>query len=164
MSAQGRIAGTCACRHGRRSALLAPEVVAHLATCADCRRFRDETLALDARLRAALELPVARFRRRAPPARRFALAASVLLALFIGGGFWLLRPQSALAGEVAEHVRHEPGSWDQSTQDAAGAKSPPCSPPPGWNSIRASRGVCDDRARSMAGACRTSWCRPPRAR
>ena len=64
---------------------LPPDVAAHLATCADCSRFRDETLALDARLRAALELPLPQFRSRAPPARRFALAASVLLAVVAGG-------------------------------------------------------------------------------
>jgi hypothetical protein len=116
MSAQG-----LDCRHVRVQVggdphTLAPDVAAHLVSCADCRRFQEETLALDARVRAALELPVERFRRRVPPARRFALAASVMLALFAGGGFWLLRPQSALAGEVADHVRHEAGSWNQSTQ------------------------------------------------
>ena len=40
----------------------------------------------------------------------------MLLALFIGAGFWLLRPESALAGDVAEHVRHEAGSWHQGTR------------------------------------------------
>ena len=77
-----------------------PELSAHLATCAACTRFRTETLALDARLRAAFELSLTEFRkpaRQAPPARRFALAASVVLALLIGGGAWLFRPQSALA-------------------------------------------------------------------
>jgi hypothetical protein len=109
------------CRHvrvqvGGEPQTLAPDVAAHLATCAACRRFHEETLALDARLRTALELPVAQFRRPAAPARRFALAASVLLALFAGGGFWLLRPVPALAGQVADHVRHEPGSWEQSVR------------------------------------------------
>jgi hypothetical protein len=85
----------------------------HLATCAACTRFRNETLALDGRLRAALELPLAQFRKtQAAPARRFALAASVLLAVLLGGGFWLLKPQPALASEVLDHVRHEAASWD----------------------------------------------------
>ena len=35
----------------------------------------------------------------------------MVLATLIGGGFWLLPPQSALAGEVVEHVKHESGSW-----------------------------------------------------
>jgi hypothetical protein len=105
------------CRHvrvqlGGDPQSLAPGVAAHLETCAECRRFREETLVLDARLRAALELPVEGFRKKAPPARRFALAASVLLAVLLGGGFWLLRPPPALAGQVAEHVSHEPGSWE----------------------------------------------------
>jgi Protein of unknown function (DUF3379) len=91
---------------------LSPEVEAHLAGCADCRRFRDETLMLDGKLRAALELPLPEFRRRTPPVRRFALAASVVLALMVAGGAWLFRPSSALAGEVVAHVREEPGSWD----------------------------------------------------
>lgn len=112
------------CRHVRVQVggdphALTPDVAAHLAGCAECRRFHEETLALDVRLRAALELPVAQFRRRGPPARRFALAASVMLALLVGGGFWLLQTPPALAGEIAEHVRHEPGSWDQ------GARIPP---------------------------------------
>ena len=65
---------------------LPPEVTAHLATCAACcRDSADETLALDGRLRAALELPLTKFRKsRAAPARRFALAASVVLAPLIG--------------------------------------------------------------------------------
>jgi len=91
---------------------LPPEVTAHLATCAACRQFQAETLALDGRLRAALELPLSNFRKAAPaPARRFAMAASVALALIVVGSFWLFRPQSALADEVVAHVRHESGSW-----------------------------------------------------
>jgi len=91
---------------------LSPEVEAHLAGCAECRRFRDETLALDGRLRAALELPLPEFRRRVTPVRRYALAASVVLALLVAGGAWLFRPSSALAGEVAAHVQEEPDSWN----------------------------------------------------
>jgi len=91
---------------------LSAELREHLSTCAACTRFRAETLALDGRLRAALELPLAEFRgKAAPPARRFALAASVVLALLIGGGAWLFRPQPALASELVEHVEHEPDSW-----------------------------------------------------
>jgi hypothetical protein len=104
------------CRHvrlavGADPGHLGPEVDSHLATCAECRRFRDETLALDGRLRAALELPLPEFRRRAPPIRRYALAASVLLALVLAGGAWLFQPQSALAGEVVAHVEEEMDSW-----------------------------------------------------
>jgi hypothetical protein len=94
---------------------LPPEVGAHLATCAACRQFREETLLLDRRLRSALELPLADFRTKsaAAPVRRYALAASVALAVLLAGGFWVLRPQSALAGEVVAHVLDEAGSWNE---------------------------------------------------
>jgi hypothetical protein len=95
---------------------LSADVEAHLAGCAECRKFRDETLALDGRLRAALELPLPEFRRRAPPARRFAIAASVVLALVVAGGAWIFRPQSALAGEVVAHVEEEMDSWGSQRQ------------------------------------------------
>jgi hypothetical protein len=106
------------CRHARVAIggephELSPEVSAHLETCAACRQFRTDTLILDGRVRAALELPLTRFRKDAPPARRFALAASVVLGLFLVGGFWLLSPRSALAGELVEHVSHEGGSWSK---------------------------------------------------
>lgn len=105
------------CRHvrlhiGADPHALPAELAAHLETCADCRRFRDEMLMLDGKLHAALELPLANFRRRAQPARRFAMAASVVLALIVAGGFWLLRPATALAGAVVEHVEGEAGSWN----------------------------------------------------
>ena len=99
----------------------------------------DETLALDGRLRAALELPLHEFpqgRAGRRPARRFALAASVVLAMLLGGGFWLLGPQIALAGEVVEHVRHESGSWDAQRVGAAGRSSPTCCRRPVCNSTR----------------------------
>jgi hypothetical protein len=108
---------TVDCRHSRVAIGgdphdLSPEVRAHLVTCADCTRFAEETLKLDLRVRDALHVPVHRFRKTAPPpVRRFAVAASVMLAVLIGGGVWFLRPQSALAGEVVEHVLHESGSW-----------------------------------------------------
>lgn len=105
------------CRHARIAIggephALSPEVSAHLATCAACRQFHAETVSLDGRVRAALELPLTKFRKAAPPpARRFALAASVALAMIVGGGFWMLWPQPALAGDVLDHIRHEGGSW-----------------------------------------------------
>jgi hypothetical protein len=109
------------CHHARlhiggEPQALPAEVREHLTTCADCSRFLDETLAMDGRLRGALELPLDRFTTPHRPAampRRYAMAASVVLALLIGGGFWLLRPQSALAGDLIEHVTHEPESWQQ---------------------------------------------------
>jgi len=107
------------CRHARLHIGAAPHelppgIAQHLAGCAECSRFRDETLALDARLRSALEVPLPRFRERAPrTTRRLALAASVALALLLAGGAWFLNPKPALAGEIADHVTHEAGSWDR---------------------------------------------------
>jgi hypothetical protein len=92
---------------------LPPEIENHVAGCASCRRFLDETRALDGRVRNALEVPLARFRAApAAPTRRFPLAASVVLALLVAGGVWLLRPPVALANEVMAHIQHEAGSWE----------------------------------------------------
>jgi hypothetical protein len=91
---------------------LAPEVREHLAGCAACRQFHAETIALDGRLRTALELPLAKFRKPAPSrVQRFALAASFMLAALFGGAFWMVGSQNALAGELVEHVKHEGDSW-----------------------------------------------------
>jgi hypothetical protein len=106
------------CKHARLQIggephSLPGDVAEHLVTCAACSKFRDETLAMEGRLRSALELPLHHFRetpRKVAP-RRFALAASIVLAVLVGGGAWLLRPQPALAAEIVEHVNHEPGSW-----------------------------------------------------
>ena len=111
--------GSAECAHARLQIggdphHLPPEVVAHLATCAECTRFRDETMLLDGRLRAALELPLAQFRtRKAAPVRRHALAASILLGIVLAGGIWGLRSQPTLAGDVVDHVLDEASSWDQ---------------------------------------------------
>lgn len=92
---------------------LASDLREHLAGCAACRQFHAETLALDGRLRVALELPLSKFRKPAPTrVRRFALAASVMLAMLLGGTFWMVGSQNALAGELVEHVKHEGGSWE----------------------------------------------------
>lgn len=108
------------CRHARlhigaAPQDLPPEVEAHVAGCGECTRFLGETRSLDGRVRRALEVPLARFRPRVAPARRFALAASVVLALMISGA-WLLGPQRVLAGEVIRHIEHEASSWEHEQQ------------------------------------------------
>jgi hypothetical protein len=114
------MSGALDCKHARLAIggephVLSAEVAQHVADCVACSKFLDETLAMEGRLKAALELPLHRFRKLPEPARvaprRFALAASVVLALFVGAGAWLFRPQPALAAELIEHVRHEPASW-----------------------------------------------------
>lgn len=86
----------------------------HIAGCTACTKFRDETLALEGQLKTAMELPLYRFRTpaKATPSRRFALAASLVLAVLVGAGAWLLTPQPALAHELIEHVNHEASSWE----------------------------------------------------
>ena len=111
-------AATLSCREvrlavGAEPQSLSVDVAAHLATCTACSRFRDETLALDRDLRVALELPLADFRRPAArPVRRYALAASVMFGLMLAAAMWVVLPPPALAGELVEHVLHEPDSWD----------------------------------------------------
>ena len=97
---------------------LPAEVREHLTTCESCSGFLEETLSMEGRLRGALEVPLNRFRgdpARNPAAmpRRYALAPSVVLAILVGGGFWFFRPPQALAGELMEHVMHEPESWQE---------------------------------------------------
>jgi len=108
------------CRHARLQIgadphHLADEVRAHVAGCAACARFLDETRALDGRLRAALELPLAQFRAPAGVRRwatpQWKIAASLLFGLLVGGGVWLATTPPALAGDVVEHIRHEAASW-----------------------------------------------------
>jgi hypothetical protein len=105
----------------------------HASVCVECRRYRDEIRALDADIAKALqiavpplvklELPdiradnvVALAARKGPskPAW-FALAASVLLAVF--AGIRMIGPdvEYSLADEVLAHAYHEPASLNVTT-------------------------------------------------
>ena len=96
---------------------LPADVVAHVEGCADCRRFRDETLALDGRLHAALELPLHRFRsKRRRPRGALRWPHRWCWHWWSAGGFWLFRPSTALAGEVVQHVVEEADSWNMHQQ------------------------------------------------
>ena len=106
---------------------LSPELEGHLRTCPGCSEFRAEMLRLNAALRRAFEEPVglgvARARPAAPSShwRQWALAASVVLAMFAALGVWLLRPSDTLASEVVTHVKGEPQSWLATQNVSAGA-------------------------------------------
>jgi hypothetical protein len=109
----------------------AATVQEHLPGCPACAAFLAEMQGLDGRIRLAMQqppdLPQARIAPRAPrpraaPAwRRYALAASVLLATALVLGTWVLRPSDSLARDVVTHVQGEPDSWLSERQvDAAG--------------------------------------------
>jgi hypothetical protein len=85
----------------------------HLQACAACSQFRAEMRTLDANIRGALERPpqMARARGQPAPWRRWALAASVVFAMFAVVALWVLRPTDSLARDVVAHVQAEPESW-----------------------------------------------------
>jgi Protein of unknown function (DUF3379) len=85
----------------------------HLQTCPACSQFRAEMRTLDASIRRALERPpqMTRARRQPAPWRQWALAASVVFAMFAVVALWVLRPTDTLARDVVAHVQHEPDSW-----------------------------------------------------
>jgi hypothetical protein len=86
------------------------ELRAHREGCAECSAFRERLLRFESRLERAFRIEVSEPARRIRPAR-FALAASLLLALVVGGVFWLAAPRSSLAAAVVTHVLDEPQSW-----------------------------------------------------
>ena len=103
----------------------------HLAGCPGCAAFLAEMQGLDGKIRLAMQQPPdlpqakaaapARPVRTAPAWRRYALAASVLLATALVLGTWVLRPSDSLARDVVSHVQGEPDSWLSERQvDAAG--------------------------------------------
>ncbi len=104
----------------------ADELSDHASTCAECRQYRDEMLALDADIAQALhiavpplkmpELPEVRsgdvvslpVRKTAARPAWFALAASVLLAAVVGIRMMGADVEHSLADQVLAHVDHEP--------------------------------------------------------
>jgi hypothetical protein len=94
----------------------------HLESCAACRQLREEMRTLDAAIRQAFERPPdaggarrqesrPRGRAESPAWRQWALAASVVMAVFAVLAVWLLRPGETLAHDVVAHVQAEPESW-----------------------------------------------------
>jgi ferric-dicitrate binding protein FerR (iron transport regulator) len=98
---------------------LSAEVQAHCAQCAACTAYLQQMLRLDGLLKRALDVPVpvtpnnvTALRRESPSTVRhwYALAASLLLAVMLGAGIWLISPRESLAAEVVAHLHHEPGT------------------------------------------------------
>jgi hypothetical protein len=107
-----------------------PELLAHLRECGECRLYQEQMRALERDLRGLFErpLPVSRLAPRAAPQRvtprRWALAASVVLAVGVAAMLFSLRPQESLAADVVDHVEHEPQSWSSDAPVSAAAVEP----------------------------------------
>jgi hypothetical protein len=114
------------CTHYRRSMLADPRdpdplLSEHRAGCHDCNVFAERLLNFESRLERALRvaLPpdrVVQLRAKSPPPAAYrrgwlAMAASVLLALVVGGALWLAAPGPSLAADVVTHMAGEPDAW-----------------------------------------------------
>jgi hypothetical protein len=103
---------------GAEPALRDAGIEEHLRACPACTEFAHQLQVLDRRLVEALAVAVPARPRRAPalsqafaPPRRWALAASVLLAVGVAFAVWLAFPRSSLAADLVSHATHEPESW-----------------------------------------------------
>ena len=92
-----------------------PQMLAHRAGCAECARYAADLERVDQMIGSALGVPVpTNYRKpweveaeRRSPARWYALAASVVLALTIAGGTWLHLRRDALFVELVNHANGE---------------------------------------------------------
>lgn len=103
---------------GAEPTLRRGEVEAHLLSCPACAEYAHRIRLLDRRLLEALSVATPVRHRRSPflgrnfaPERRWALAASLLIALGAASLVWLAFPRSSLAEDVVAHAHHEPQSW-----------------------------------------------------
>lgn len=98
----------------------------HLETCEPCSAYQQQTLKLERAIEQALAVPVApaasavapmparAVRRPRPSLTRWAMAASLVLAVTIGVLLWSARPSDALAADIVAHMAGEAASWDKS--------------------------------------------------
>jgi hypothetical protein len=92
-----------------------PGLVAHRAACAVCARYAADLERVDQMIAGALDVPApANYRKpwevaaeRRSPARWYALAASVAVALTIAAGAWLHMRRDALFVELVNHANGE---------------------------------------------------------
>lgn len=91
-----------------------PDVIAHIESCAECARYRQELQAMDRLIYRALavdaptEAIASEPKRKQSSARTWRMAASMLITVLIGAmSLWLLTPRESFAAEAIAHVKHE---------------------------------------------------------
>ena len=91
-----------------------PEVLAHIESCPDCTRYRQELQAMDKLIYRALAIAAPDEKIDSQPSqeqgasRVWRMAASVLVAVLVGAmSLWLLTPRQSFAAEAIAHVKHE---------------------------------------------------------
>lgn len=91
-----------------------PEVLAHIESCPECARYRQELQAMDRLIYRALavdaptETIASQPKQKPNPVRVWRMAASVLIAVLVGAmSLWLLTPRTSFAAEAINHVKHE---------------------------------------------------------
>lgn len=110
-----------------------PEVLAHVAQCPDCARYREEMQAMDRLIYRALsieapaEKSAAQILSATPhergTARVWRMAASVLVAVLVGAmGLWLLTPRESFAQEAITHMKHEHASMVRTSKTVDDAR------------------------------------------
>jgi len=106
------------------------DIAAHRRECAACARHQDELQSMDALIKRALAVDLARIGEaksveRLPgpaPARRrlLAIAASLVVGLAVGFALLVSAPRTSVAREVIDHILHEPGAMDAATPISPG--------------------------------------------
>jgi hypothetical protein len=101
-----------------------PQASEHRASCHDCALFTERLLRFESSLGRALHVAVPAhnevpLRAKAPRAAVrapnrggwLAMAASVLMAVVVGGFLWVAGPGPSLAADVVTHMGGEPDAW-----------------------------------------------------
>jgi hypothetical protein len=125
------------CLEFRRSAGADPRhpgaaAITHAESCVRCAAYLRELLALDARILAAMQVPVPAAGPARPAGRVgthlvlargrwLAFAASVIGGVLVGSLLWVGSPRPSLADDLVAHMAHEPGVMieTQATADPA---------------------------------------------
>lgn len=101
-------------RVGAEPSTTQPEVLEHIAGCAECTRYREELQAMDRLIYRALAVDAptdksaSRSHRKQSTTRAWRMAASVLITVLVGTmALWLLSPRESIAAEAIAHVQHE---------------------------------------------------------